>query len=652
MALTAPSAVLTGSTIASSFDQLLFVDAAAGMTEATLKIVSTEVGKSALSISDEHVLIKGVDTNNAAGFEVQQTDGTSILKVAAGTPSVLVSGSGTKLYLSDAGGEYISGNGSHLTLTSGGDIILAVGATGSVYPSGDGGSQNTYYGHDAGTALISGGNYNTLFGYGTGAAITEGDFNVAIGGYVTMDSLVDGARNIAIGAGAMTAADGSESDNMAIGTDAMGTLNDNSSTRNIAIGNYAADGMGTVGAHIDNLFIGHNTGGGSWATAVSSYNVGIGNYSLGAAMNGALYNTACGYNSGGNVTEGDSNTLIGASAGANITTGINNVLIGSTAGDGFDAESDIIGIGYGAAGGAIDGANRSIAIGSLALDAAITQGGTVAIGYEALTSLTSGSENVAIGYQAATSLESADKCTAVGHLALDAAAGALNDANTAIGYNALGAAQISSGGNVGRNTALGTQSGDSLVAGYHNIMIGYNAQIGDVAGSNQIAIGYNVVGVDTDNSVTLGNADVTDVYCASDAAATVHVAAVHFPGTQVADADANNLDDYEEGTWTPTWTNGTASNATYVKIGRLVYASGQFTNSSGSDTSGSMAGLPYTSAIDGSDGGGSGYNDVGTVTWSVLKVSGDGFRFYTGSTQQQIGNGEAARFFLTYQTAT
>ena len=48
MALTAPSAVLTGSTIASSFDQLLFVDAAAGLTEATLKVVSTEVGKSAL----------------------------------------------------------------------------------------------------------------------------------------------------------------------------------------------------------------------------------------------------------------------------------------------------------------------------------------------------------------------------------------------------------------------------------------------------------------------------------------------------------------------------------------------------------------------------------------------------------------------------
>ena len=90
-------------------------------------------GKTALSISDEHVLVKGVDTNNAAGFEVQQTDGTSILKVAAGTPSVLVRGSGVKLYFSDAGGEYISGNGTDLTITSGNDIVLAVGSAGSAY---------------------------------------------------------------------------------------------------------------------------------------------------------------------------------------------------------------------------------------------------------------------------------------------------------------------------------------------------------------------------------------------------------------------------------------------------------------------------------------------------------------------------------------
>jgi hypothetical protein len=90
MALTAPSAVLTGSTIASSFDQLLFLDATSGLTEATLKVVSTEVGKSALQISDEHVLIKGVDTSNAAAFAVHTTAGALVLGVAADTPAVTV----------------------------------------------------------------------------------------------------------------------------------------------------------------------------------------------------------------------------------------------------------------------------------------------------------------------------------------------------------------------------------------------------------------------------------------------------------------------------------------------------------------------------------------------------------------------------------
>jgi hypothetical protein len=51
-----------------------------------------------------------------------------------------------------------------------------------------------------------------------------------------------------------------------------------------------------------------------------------------------------------------------------------------------------------------------------------------------------------------------------------------------------------------------------------------------------------------------------------------------FPATQVASADPNTLDDYEEGTWTPTvaglTTAGTATytlqTGTYTKIGRLV----------------------------------------------------------------------------------
>ena len=57
---------------------------------------------------------------------------------------------------------------------------------------------------------------------------------------------------------------------------------------------------------------------------------------------------------------------------------------------------------------------------------------------------------------------------------------------------------------------------------------------------------------------------------------------ITFPPQQVASSNANTLDDYEEGTWTPTLTGGTGSagsyslsttNGRYVKIGQLVYVS-------------------------------------------------------------------------------
>lgn len=56
---------------------------------------------------------------------------------------------------------------------------------------------------------------------------------------------------------------------------------------------------------------------------------------------------------------------------------------------------------------------------------------------------------------------------------------------------------------------------------------------------------------------------------------------IAFPGTQVASAGANTLDDYEEGTWTPVigGSGGTSGQAyttqtgTYVKVGQLVWAS-------------------------------------------------------------------------------
>ena len=51
---------------------------------------------------------------------------------------------------------------------------------------------------------------------------------------------------------------------------------------------------------------------------------------------------------------------------------------------------------------------------------------------------------------------------------------------------------------------------------------------------------------------------------------------VHLGGT----GSANHLDDYEEGTWTPTWTNGIgngSTSGTYVKVGNIVHVTALFT---------------------------------------------------------------------------
>ena len=63
---------------------------------------------------------------------------------------------------------------------------------------------------------------------------------------------------------------------------------------------------------------------------------------------------------------------------------------------------------------------------------------------------------------------------------------------------------------------------------------------------------------------------------------------------------ANKLDDYEEGTWTPTLSTGSASfqNFTYTKIGRAVHLTGYMHTLSGWPTSGIqyISGLPFTGA--------------------------------------------------------
>jgi len=80
---------------------------------------------------------------------------------------------------------------------------------------------------------------------------------------------------------------------------------------------------------------------------------------------------------------------------------------------------------------------------------------------------------------------------------------------------------------------------------------------------------------------------------------------IAFPATQSASTDANTLDDYEEGTWTPVITpsSGTITSYTssgfYCKIGREVFVYFQFsiTNiGTANGTYGNYSGLPFTSS--------------------------------------------------------
>jgi hypothetical protein len=82
-------------------------------------------------------------------------------------------------------------------------------------------------------------------------------------------------------------------------------------------------------------------------------------------------------------------------------------------------------------------------------------------------------------------------------------------------------------------------------------------------------------------------------------------AGITFPATQSASSDANTLDDYEEGTWTPVATSltvvGTVSYvATYTKIGRVVYINlkvNATTSSTSTANSTYFDGLPFAPAI-------------------------------------------------------
>ena len=136
-----------------------------------------------------------------------------------------------------------------------------------------------------------------------------------------------------------------------------------SGSNHVFVGSQAGDGFDTES---NNMGIGVGALGGS--VAGGEYNVAVGNYTLDALTSGDN-NVAIGYNAGSSITEAGANTLIGFHAGLSLTTGQFSTFIGGQAGDGHDTESNNLGVGYDALGGAVDGGEFNVSIGNSTLDA-------------------------------------------------------------------------------------------------------------------------------------------------------------------------------------------------------------------------------------------------------------------------------------------
>jgi len=312
--------------------------------------------------------------------------------------------------------------------------------------------------------------------------------------------------------------------------------------------------------------------------------------------------------------------------------------------------ADGIPIGTGGAGGIAIGTDALSSAGALAYS-------NIAIGTNSLDSLTTGDENVVIGVNAAAAMTYSGSCVAVGHNAMQNAT--VPNGDVAIGYRCL----RSSDGD--HNTAVGYISLLANTTGTYNTAIGANAGSDITAGSKNTILGCftgNVVGVldirTSDNYIVLSDGDGNPEMYWDGSAWTAKGAltvegnltstgtGTFSGGLQLGGATAaNNLDDYEDGTWTPV-INGSSSNptfstaiASYTKVGRQVTCDIQMIfSTAGSGTYLLLnSSLPFTPSLLGAVIGTAGVFDDGTA-WYAAST-------YNDATQQLIVIGSAGTTF-------
>jgi len=368
-----------------------------------------------------------------------------------------------------------------------------------------------------------------------------------------------------------------------------------------------------------------------------------------ASTDGLIYGLTVGRGAGAVAT----NTAVGASALAANTTGVGNAAFGAAS---LPANTDgyyNIAIGYQSLQSNTSG-YRNTAIGAIALNANNTGTFNTAVGNEALYSNTTASNNTAVGYQAGYTNQTGSEITFLGYQAGYNSTGTNNNflgyqagKNVSTGsYNVfIGSRSGSTGATAitgNANTVVGEAAGFSLQgAATYNAFLGFSSGINVTTGTKNTIIGsysgnQNSVDIRTaSNYIVLSDGDGYPAFWGqggSNGYMRLEAGRLEFPATQNASSNANTLDDYEEGTWTPVFTAQTGTlgsvtyenrSATYTKIGNTVFITCTFYTSAFAAGTGTgdllIGGLPFTTAS-GNNGGGLSMSDV--RLWTLYNPSG------------------------------
>ena len=275
----------------------------------------------------------------------------------------------------------------------------------------------------------------------------------------------------------------------------------------------------------DNTFSGAN----AYGTPASITLTNGSNLPIVAGTTGTL-TTARG---GTNLTSFTANGVVYASSTSALATGTGLTF------DGTSLTVNTIKVGLG--GGSIS-TNTAIGVSSLAANT--TAGGNTSVGYQAGIAQTTGANNSYFGYQAGFS----SNFTGTG-----------NTGNSLFGYQA--GYGITTGYGL---TCIGNTAGNNLTIGTNCTVIGSGATASAANAVNEVTIG----------SATVTNNRLRGLVTLTAPSSGSNGTGIAFPATQDASTDPNTLDDYEEGTFTPTFTDGTTSvngdTCWYRKIGSQV----------------------------------------------------------------------------------